>query len=214
MGDTASSGRRKSLPSAQWTRIHSVREIDVKIANEIKKTVGRRREVERLDGLTVRGAKASDLEALTSLYNHYIESSPATSDTEAKSLDDRRAWMDHYAPHGRHRLLVALRGDDLLGYTTSSVFRPKDAYATSVETTVYISAEAMGQGVGSALYTELLTQLRDEPVHRIVAGITLPNPASQALHRKFGFEPLGLFHEVGRKFDRYWSVQWFQKHME
>ena len=50
-------------------------------------------------------------------------------------------------------------------------------------------------------------------MHRAGGGITLPNPASIALHRSFGFEPVGIFHQVGYKFGRYWDVQWFQKEL-
>ena len=53
--------------------------------------------------------------------------------------------------------------------------------------------------------------LADEDVHRAVGDVTLPNPASIALHRNLGFEPVGIFHEVGYKFGRYWDVQWFEK---
>jgi len=163
--------------------------------------------------LEIRAARASDVSALTQLYNHYIMSSPATFDTEPKSLDDRREWMSHYASHGRHRLLVAVAGEELLGYASSSVFRPKAAYATSVETTVYVAESAAGRGAGSALYARLFGELEGERVHRAFAGVTLPNPASLALHRKFEFEPVGVFHEAGRKFERYWSVQWFERRL-
>ncbi len=163
--------------------------------------------------VAIRDARVADLRALADLYNHYIESSPATFDTEPKSLDERREWMDHYAERGPHRLLVAMGDDGLLGYASSSVFRPRAAYATSVETTVYLAEGALRRGVGSALYGRLLGALEGERVHRVYAGVTLPNPASEALHRRFGFQPIGLFHEAGRKFDRYWSVQWFEKRL-
>jgi phosphinothricin acetyltransferase len=164
--------------------------------------------------LEIRIATASDLPALTDLYNGYVERSPATFDTEPRSLADRREWLGHYATHGPHRLLVALRDGGLLGYASSSVFRPRSAYATSVETSVYLAEDAVGAGVGSALYAKLFDELDGERIHRAYAGVTLPNPASVALHRKFGFEPVGLFHEAGRKLDRYWSVQWFEKRFE
>jgi phosphinothricin acetyltransferase len=159
----------------------------------------------------IRPARASDLEALTTLYNHYIEHSPATFDIEPLSVAARREWMSHYAETGPHRLLVAERDGALLGYTTSSPFRPKAAYATTVETTVYVDHAHLGVGVGRALYAGLFAALRGEDVHRALAGITLPNPGSEVLHRSFDFAPVALFDEVGRKFDRYWSVRWFEK---
>jgi phosphinothricin acetyltransferase len=65
--------------------------------------------------------------------------------------------------------------------------------------------------VGSALYGELFKILEGEDVHRAYAGITLPNPASVALHRRFGFREIGVFREVGRKLGCYWDVAWYEK---
>ena len=50
-------------------------------------------------------------------------------------------------------------------------------------------------------------------MHRAVAGITLPKPASVALHRRFGFAPSGVVEQVGYKFGRYWHLRWWQRAM-
>ena len=99
----------------------------------------------------------------------------------------------------------------MLGYATSSPFRPKAAYATTVATSVYCAPEATGRGLGSLLYGRLFQHLDDQDLHRAIAGITLPNPASVALHLKFGFTEIGTEHEVGRKFGTYWDVQRFER---
>ncbi|MGW5121043.1 N-acetyltransferase family protein [Streptomyces noursei] len=163
----------------------------------------------------VRAGAETDLTALTDLYNHYVRETAITFDTEPFSPDQRRPWLLSHPKDGPHRLLVAQsagEGDGpLLGYATSSAFRPKGAYVTSVETTVYCAPEAGGRGVGTLLYRALFAALADEDVHRAYAGIAQPNEASVRLHARFGFRPIGTFTEVGRKFDRYWDVSWFQK---
>ena len=68
-----------------------------------------------------------------------------------------------------------------------------------------------GNGIGSRLYAALFDSLKDEDIERVVAGITLPNPASVRLHRRFGFRLVGTFHRVGRKFERFWDVSWFER---
>jgi phosphinothricin acetyltransferase len=68
-----------------------------------------------------------------------------------------------------------------------------------------------GGGLGRRLYDELFTLLGVGDVHSAVAGIAMPNPASVALHQRMGFQPLGTFRQVGRKFDQYWDVLWMQK---
>ncbi|UJB42479.1 GNAT family N-acetyltransferase [Streptomyces sp. A1-5] len=160
----------------------------------------------------VRAGAETDLTALTDLYNHYIRETAITFDTAPFSPAQRRPWLLSHPKDGPHRLLVAQGGDGgLLGYATSSAFRPKGAYATSVETTVYCAPDAAGRGVGTLLYTALFAALADEDVHRAYAGITQPNEASGRLHARFGFRPIGTFTEVGRKFGRYWDVAWYQK---
>ncbi|MFI7099835.1 GNAT family N-acetyltransferase [Streptomyces sp. NPDC050161] len=114
------------------------------------------------------------------------------------------------ADGGDSAVVGAARGA-LLGYATSSPFRPKAAYATSVEVTVYCAPHAAGRGIGTLLYRALFAALADEDVHRAYAGIAQPNAASTRLHTRFGFRHIGTYTEVGRKFGRYWDVAWYQK---
>jgi phosphinothricin acetyltransferase len=162
-------------------------------------------------GLRIRPPEPSDLPELTALYNHYVASSPVTFDVEPFAIEQRRAWFEHYAPAGRHRLLVADADGRVVGYATSGLFRVKQAYDPSVETTVYVAQGLTRQGIGDRLYRALFDALAQEGVHRAYAGITLPNPATLALHRRFGFQSVGVYDEVGRKFGRYWSVEWLEK---
>lgn len=162
--------------------------------------------------VVVRPCVEDDLAQLNDIYNHYVATSSATFDLEPITPDGRREWFGHYAATGPHRLFVALDGGSVLGYASSGRVRPKAAYVTSVETSVYIHPEATGRGVGSALYSALFEALAHEDVHRAYAGITdIPNPASVALHKRFGFHLVGRFREQGRKFGRYWDVEWYEK---
>jgi len=99
----------------------------------------------------------------------------------------------------------------VVGWATTSPFRPRAAYATTVESSVYLRPGSLGKGIGARLYTELFRSIEGEDVERVVAGITLPNPASVRLHRRFGFRRVGTFHRVGRKLGRYWDVAWYER---
>ncbi|GAC1476584.1 MAG: GNAT family N-acetyltransferase [Candidatus Dormibacteraceae bacterium] len=159
----------------------------------------------------VRPATATDLSAINDIYNQYILEAHYTFDLEPWTIDARREWFTHYSPSGRHRLLVAVADGQVIGYATSSRYRPKAAYDVTVETSIYLAPESVGRGAGSRLYRELFKILEGEDVHRANAGITLPNPASVALHERFGFKRIALFTEQGRKFGRFWDVAWFEK---
>jgi len=159
----------------------------------------------------VRVATLDDLAQIVAIYNHYIVHTPITFDLDSVSVDERRGWFAQFAATGRHRLLVADRAGTVLGYAGSHQFRTKAAYDTTVETTVYCAPDAVGLGIGTVLYGALIDAIVSEDVHSLLAAITLPNEASVALHERFGFSLAGVTHAVGRKFDRYWDVGWYQR---
>jgi phosphinothricin acetyltransferase len=165
----------------------------------------------------VRAGTEEDLTALTSIYNHYVCDTPYTFDTESFTPEERRAWLSSYSlgasARGPHRLMVAEETGTgtVLGYATSGRFRPKPAYLGSVECTVYLAPDVTGRGVGGLLYEALFAALAEEDVHRAYAAVVPPNEPSEKLHRRFGFEQIGVMREVGRKFGRYWDVAWFEK---
>ena len=162
--------------------------------------------------ILVRRAALADLPALTDIYNHYVVNTTITFDLQPFTPDDRRPWFDAHAGEGRHRLLVAEDdGGAVIGYATTSRWRPKPAYDTTVESSVYCRPDCVGRGVGGQLYRALFDGIAGEGVHRVVAGVAMPNPASVALHRRFGFEPVGVFEAVGFKFGQYWDVAWFAR---
>jgi phosphinothricin acetyltransferase len=159
----------------------------------------------------VRIATLADLPRLTDIYNHYVLHTPVTFDIEPFSVEQRRSWFDQHREHGRHRLFVAADSGRVVAYVSSHQFRVKAAYDSTVETTVYCDPGFTRRGIGSTLYRVLFDALRDEDIAAYVAGITLPNEGSVALHAQFGFTPIGTMHRVGRKFDTYWDVGWYER---
>lgn len=160
---------------------------------------------------TVRPAVPADLPALTEIYNHYVLYTAITFDVAPFAAEERRAWFDAHAVTGRHRLIVAEEQGHIAGYASTSRWRPKPAYDTTVEATVYCRPDAIGLGIGTLLYRSLFASLEDEDVHQVVAGVALPNEPSVRLHERVGFRRVGVFSSVGRKFDRFWDVAWFER---
>ncbi|AOR33769.1 GNAT family N-acetyltransferase [Streptomyces fodineus] len=169
----------------------------------------------------VRPGVEGDLHALTAIYNHYVRETAITFDTAIFTPEERRPWLLSHPEDGPHRLLVATDAEsqEILGYATSSPYRPKPAYGTSVEVSVYLAPDSPSggtpgrRGIGTRLYDALFKALAEEDVHRAYAGIAQPNEASERLHARFGFRHAGTFREVGRKFGRYWDVAWYEKEL-
>lgn len=155
--------------------------------------------------LTIERANSADLAAIVEIYNHYIEHSHATFDTEAFSVDERVAWFASFDRDSR-QCLVARQHDKTIGFACSGVFKPKPAWDSTVEVSVYLAPEAAGRGVGTALYSELIPRLDAAGVHRAAAIVALPNTGSITLHQRFGFETMGVISEGGFKLGQYWDV--------
>jgi phosphinothricin acetyltransferase len=161
--------------------------------------------------IRIRPAARADLARLTEIYNYYVVNTPVTFDVEAYTVERRETWFAQFGTTGRYRLLVAEDDAGVTGYAGTMRFRPKPGYDTTVETTIYCAPEAVGKGIGQHLYAGLFEAVRGEDIRRFVAGYALPNPATAALHARFGFNRVGVFTEVGRKFGKYWDVCWVER---
>ena len=159
--------------------------------------------------MDIRRALPADLPAVAEIYAREARGGHATFDLEPRPME---LWQERLAAAGSgEHFLVAEHEGTVVGYATSSPFRPKPAYSHTRETTVYVAPGQQGRGVGRALYDALLAQLADDGVHLVVAAVALPNPASLALHRACGFEEVGVMREVGRKHDRWIDLAWLQR---
>ena len=161
----------------------------------------------------IRAATIDDLAYITALINHYIVHTAITFDVDAYTTEQRVPWFHEHNDGKRYRMLVAEVAGEIVGYCASGAFRPKPAYATSVEVSIACTPSFAGRGVGTLLYEELFRLLAVEDVHCAIAAIVPPNEASVKLHRRFGFEEVGVMKQCGRKFGRYWDVLWMQKRM-
>lgn len=160
----------------------------------------------------IRPAEPADMPAVAAIYAHYVEHTVITFDFEAPSVEEWQARLRGASERG-HPWLVAALDDGIAGYAYAAPFRAKPAYARTVETTIYLDHARTGAGYGRALYEALLTELSTLDLHLAVAGMTLPNPASQRLHRSLGFVPVGTFAQVGFKFDAWHDVEFLQRRL-
>ena len=160
----------------------------------------------------IRLASESDLAAINDIYNHYVFHSTCTYQTEPGTAEERAQW---FAAHGpRHPVTVAELDGRVVGWGSLSKFHPRSAYGNTVEDSVYLHHEWHGRGIGSALLADLIARAQRIGHHTIIGSISADQPASIALHAKFGFVETARLREVGFKFGRWLDVVWMQRMME
>jgi phosphinothricin acetyltransferase len=164
-----------------------------------------------MSDILIRRVEPGDLPALLAIYNHYVETTAITFDLEPKTLAQRQAWLDGFAPAGRHQCFVAVKDGEAIGWASTGEFREKAAYDGTVETSIYLKPGEEGRGLGRRLFDTLFAALSTEDVHVAIGVITLPNAPSEGLHRACGFELAGTLKQSGRKFGRFWDVGLYQK---
>ncbi|MEM7230236.1 MAG: N-acetyltransferase family protein [Planctomycetota bacterium] len=159
--------------------------------------------------MRIRRASADDLDAMLALSNWYAEHTAANFAVEPESEQD---WQRAFeASHEHYPWLIAEDDDhDVFGFAKASPYAGRCAYRWSAEITVYLRDGLTGRGVGTALYDMLFAVLRAQGFRTVTAGITLPNDASVALHRRYGLEQIGVRSRIGWKFDRWHDVSLWQ----
>jgi len=164
---------------------------------------------ERVDRVVIRLAERRDAAGIRAIYNHYVTESTALFDMVPRTLDEQVQWLDDHA--GGHPAVVAELDGEIIGFGSLSVFRPRPAYATTVEDSVYLLDGRQGRGIGRRLLEELLRLAAAHGFHAVIARITGANDVSIRLHAACGFEIVGTEREVGRKFGQWLDVVEMQR---
>jgi L-amino acid N-acyltransferase YncA len=163
-------------------------------------------------GPRIRPATAADASACAEIYAPYVtgtgisfEAEPPTPSQFSERIANSQA---------SHEWLVAERDGTIVGYAYGHEFSGRAAYRWSCETSIYLAMDLRREGVGRALYAELLPRLAGRGYRRAFAGITLPNEASIGFHRTFGFEDAGCYRRVGWKNAAWHDVAWLQRDLQ
>ena len=157
----------------------------------------------------IRPATTRDAAAIAGIYNHYVRETIVTFEEKPVGAAEMKSRLRLIASLG-FPWIVAESGGDVLGYAYANKWKERAAYRHSTETTVYLRPDSTGRGIGRRLYTELIVELRKLGFHAVIGGIALPNAASQGLHEAMGFKKVAHFEQVGRKFDRWIDVGYWQ----
>jgi len=158
---------------------------------------------------SIRPAQSSDTADFARIYNHYILNTIISFEEEpvtASEITDRLAAVSTV----ELPWLVVESGGQVCGFAYASPWKKRLGYRYSVESSIYLAPNRLGLGLGTLLYSTLLGDLRQRPLHLVIGGVALPNAASVRLHEKLGFHKVAHFSQVGFKFDRWIDVGYWQ----
>ena len=158
---------------------------------------------------TVRAATRADADAIRRIYNLEVQESTVTFDLVPRSLEEQVAWIDAHG--GGHPAIVAVDGEEVVGFGSLSPYRTRPAYSTTVEDSVYVRRDRQGTGVGRLLLAELVRLGQAHGFHCVIARIVDGHTASISLHASCGFHMVGVEREIGRKFGKWLDVVTMQR---
>ncbi len=167
--------------------------------------------------MQIRLATESDAAACLRIYKPVVENTAISFEETAPSVEEMTLrirktltmwpWLVCYDPN--------LQPDQsIVGYAYAGTHRTRAAYRWTVESAIYIDENHRGKGIGNRLYRGLFGILRKQWYRTVVAGATIPNPASVKLHEQLGFKTIGVFNNIGFKFNQWHSTQWFELDLE
>lgn len=159
----------------------------------------------------IRMATLSDAEAILAIYNPYIMETAITFEYDPVTLDEFKERMRKV--QAQFPWLVCEQEDAVVGYAYCSLFKERAAFAWDCESTVYLKETAYHQGIATALYTKLFELVKEQGYYNIYALITNLNESSVALHRKFGFNEVGIYRNTGFKMGQWWDLLVMEKRL-
>jgi phosphinothricin acetyltransferase len=164
--------------------------------------------------MPIRDAETADLPQILAIYNDVVATSTAVYSTEPATLADRSDWFEQRR-RGGFPVLAAAEGDRVLGFSSFGAFRGAfSGYRHSVEHSVHVRADARGAGVGRQLVAALFPLAAALGKHVMIGAVDAANEGSLRFHERLGFERVGHFREVGRKFDRWLDLVFVQRFLD
>jgi phosphinothricin acetyltransferase len=157
----------------------------------------------------VRPVRLEDAAAIAAIYAPYVADTVITFEVDVPDAAEMAARIARYTP--THPWLVAERDGVVIGYAYGSPYRTRAAYRWVCESGIYLAADTRGGGIGTALYAALIDALTDAGYVAVLGVMTLPNPASEALHAKLGFRDMGTQPGIGFKHGAWHDVGFWQR---
>ncbi len=156
----------------------------------------------------IRSVQVDDAKQICDIYNFYVQNTIISFETEVVSIEEMELRIQSKDP--RAPWIIYQEREVIIGYAYAGKWRERAAYGNCAESSVYLSQSETGRGIGYRLYKDLMKRIKEAGYHTVLGCIALPNEGSIALHEKLGFEKIAHFREVGKKFNQWVDVGYWE----
>lgn len=156
----------------------------------------------------IRTVEIKDVPMILDIYSYYVANTTITFEITPPGIEEMKRRVAETVK--TFDWIIYELNEKVVGYAYYTKFKERKAYDYSCETTVYVHKDFVGNGIGSALYGQLITRLENTSKAVAIGGIALPNDASIRLHEKLGFRNVGILKNIGRKFNKWLDVGYWE----
>ena len=166
--------------------------------------------------LKIRDAQLEDAVRLVEIYSHYVLDTAVSFECTAPSVEEFAERIKNIKT--KFPYLVCEKDGKIIGYVYASSYSSRAAYDWTVSTSIYVDKDCRRNGAGALLYKELEKRLKEKGIVNLLAGVAFCEKEdeylthdSQKFHLKMGYSEVAHMKGVGKKFERWYDIKWFQK---
>ena len=168
--------------------------------------------------LIIRDVKTEDAERLVEIYSHYVLNTAVSFEYEVPAADEFRQRIAKIT--SKYPYLVCEKDGKIVGYVYAGEYSSRSAYSWTAAMSIYVDKDYRRQGIGSAMYKAIEPKLKEMGIVNLLAGTAFCEPedeylthASSLFHMSQGYSEAAHFKKIGKKFDRWYDLKWYQKEL-
>lgn len=157
--------------------------------------------------IVIRQATPEDAEAVLNIYAKYVSDTTVSFEVEVPTVEEFQKRMEQIQE--QFPWLVCEIDGIMAGYAYASKHAQRAAYRWSADLSVYVNEKYHRRHIADALYNALFIILRAQGYYTVYAGVSTPNPKSEAFHLAKGFTTVGVYPNVGYKLGKWCTLTWY-----
>lgn len=171
-----------------------------------------------MDSMMIRNARLEDAPRLVEIYSYYVLNTAVSFEYDVPSVEDFVSRIKSITE--KYPYLVCEVDGRIVGYAYASAYSLRQAYSWTAATSIYLDKDYRRRGIGSMLYDALEEKLKKQGIVNLLAGAAFCEKEDEYLthdskeyHISRGYSQVAHMKSIGKKFDRWYDLLWFQKNL-